>query len=102
MRKAIIEASSGNVDFSAAALDQLLAEGYVYVQVKGFTIDKHCEYVDPHTLVLVPLKALPTDPVEKDIYEPIQSPILYQWATEVNEFPHIIISKKGVPPEIAG
>lgn len=91
MRKGIAESKSATISFSRKELDLLQSKGYQYVQVKGLTIDKHYEYVEPHFLVLVPYKELPTDPLKRDIFEPIKSELLYQWADEKNEFPEIII-----------
>jgi len=93
MKKSLKDAASGNIPFCAEALDDLHQKGYKYVLVKGFTIDKHYDYVDPYMLVLVPVKELPSDPMLKDIYEPINSEILYQWAREKNEYPEIRIAK---------
>jgi hypothetical protein len=93
MRKGIAEARNATIEFTATALDNLQKKGFKFVQVKGLTMDKHYDYVDPYFLVLVPMKELPTDPVKKDIYEPIKSELLYKWAAEKNEYPHIVIAK---------
>lgn len=92
MRKGIAEARTATVEFNAKALDSLQTRGYKYVQVKGLTMDKHYDYVDPYFLVLVPMKELPTDPMKRDIYEPIKSELLYKWAAEKNEYPQILIA----------
>jgi hypothetical protein len=92
MRKGIAEARTATVEFSVKSLDKLQLDGYKFVQVKGLTMDKHYDYVEPHVLVLVPMKELPTDPFKRDIYEPIKSELLYKWASEVNEYPQIVIS----------
>ncbi len=92
MRKGIAEARSATIEFNRKALDQLQSKGYKFVQVKGLTVDKHYDYVEPHFLVLVPMKELPTDPFKRDIYEPIGSDLLYQWASEENEYPEIVIA----------
>ena len=60
MRKAIAEARSATIEFNVEALESLLNQGYKFVQVKGLTIDRHYDYVEPHYLVLVPCKELPT------------------------------------------
>jgi hypothetical protein len=70
------------------------AEGYKYVQVKGFTMDKHFDYIEPHIMVLVPMKELPTDQNLKDIYEPTNSKLLKQWAVEENESFTILIADR--------
>ena len=94
MRKAIAESKTGGLEFNVKTLDQLQVSGYRFFQIKGMTIDKHYEYIEPQVLVLVPMKELPTDPYKKDIYEPIQSELLYKWATESNCWPEIIISRE--------
>lgn len=94
MRKGIAEAKAATIEFSIKALDLLQSKGFKFVQIKGLTMDKHYDYVEPHYLVLVPYRELPTDPLKRDIFEPIKSELLYQWATEKNEFPEIIIANK--------
>jgi hypothetical protein len=59
---------------TAEALHSLQLKGYKYLQVQGFTIDHHAEYVEPHYLMLVPFKDLPMD-----IYEPINSELVNEW-----------------------
>ena len=93
MRKGKEESKSGTIEFSVKALDNLQSKGFKFVQVKGLTIDRHYDYVEPHFLILVPFKELPTDPLKKDIYEPIDSKLLYKWATEKNMDPEIVILK---------
>lgn len=85
MRKGIEEALSGTIPFTVDSLDGLKTSGYKFVQVKGFTIDKHYEYIEPYFLVLVPLKELPSSDLNKDIYEPIESDILLGWAGDTGE-----------------
>ncbi len=92
MRKGIAEGKAGTTAFNVKALDNLQDKGYKFVQIKGLTVDRYYDYVEPLILVLVPLKELPTDPFKKDIYEPIKSELLYKWATEKNEYPEIVIA----------
>lgn len=40
------------------ALNNLQQKGYKYLQVQGYTLDHHPEYVEPHYLMLVPIKSL--------------------------------------------
>lgn len=91
MRKGITETQKGTTALSVKALNNLEHAGYKFVQVKGLTLDKHFDYVEPHFLVLVPCKTLPTDPMKRDIFEPIPSDLLYKWASEKNEYPEILI-----------
>ena len=92
MRKGMSEGKTGTIAFTEKALETLKKRGYKFVQVKGLTADKHYDYIEPHFLLLVPLMELPTDPLKKDIYEPIKSELLQKWATEVNEYPLIVIA----------
>ncbi|MDE3250121.1 MAG: hypothetical protein KGO82_15775 [Bacteroidota bacterium] len=94
MRKGIMQGRSGTIEFSVQALDSLQRRGFKFVHVIGLTTDNHYDYTDPDTLLLVPYKELPTDPEKKDIFEPVKSELLYQWAREVNEHPRIVISDK--------
>ena len=82
MRKGIAEVNTPTIPLTQSALLKIEKEGFKYVQVKGLTTDKHYDYIDPHFLVLVPMKELPVDQDKKDIYEPISSELLLQWANE--------------------
>ena len=64
---------------TSEAINTLQKNGYKYLQVQGFTLDHHAEYVEPHYLMLVPTKELP-----KDIYEPIDSDLVNEWITNAN------------------
>jgi hypothetical protein len=91
MRNGISE-SLGAVPFDVHVLENLKSKGYKYVQIKGLTTDKHYDYIEPSFLLLVPLIKLPSDQNQKDIYEPIMSPILEQWATEAGNHLEVIIA----------
>jgi len=93
MRKGITEASVNTIPLTQNALQRIEKEGFKYVQVKGLTIDKHYDYIDPHFLVLVPLKELPTEQEKKDIYEPVKSELLRKWANEKQDYLEIVIAK---------
>jgi hypothetical protein len=91
MRKGISQ-SHGAVQLDAAVLHDIEKRGYKYVLVKGLTIDKRYDYLAPRFLLLIPLKELPEDPRDKDIYEPIPSPLLEQWAEEPDDHLEVIIA----------
>jgi hypothetical protein len=93
MRKGISEGQA-STPLTIKSLQKMEAEGYKYVQVKGFTMDKHFDYIEPHIMVLVPMKELPTDQNLKDIYEPTNSKLLKQWAVEENESFTILIADR--------
>ena len=90
MRKGIAQCR-GAVRFDVNMLETLARQGYKYVQIKGLTTDKRYDYLAPRFLLLVPLKELPSDPRQKDIYEPIPSRILEQWAKESDDHFKIFI-----------
>lgn len=78
--------------FTIAALETLKNKGFRYVQVKGFTSDKRLDYMEPRYLVLIPMKELPVDGGKIEIYEPINSQLLLDWATNSNDGMRILIS----------
>ncbi len=92
MRKGLSE-GQGALIFDLKTLKKLENKGYKYVQIKGLTVDKHYDYIEPHFVLLTPLKELPSDPAKKDIYEPIESEILQQWANERNDHFEIMIAQ---------
>ncbi len=93
MRKGITESSS-TTPLSLEMLRKIEKDGFKFVQVKGLTFDKHYDYVEPHFLVLIPMKELPTAQEHKDIYEPVPSNLLQKWAVETDDALEIVISTK--------
>jgi hypothetical protein len=91
MRKGLAEGNK-STPFTLSSLRKIEKDGYKFVQVKGLTMDKHYEYIEPHFLVLVPMKELPTDQDKKDIYEPVPSELLQRWAVENDENMEIFIA----------
>ncbi len=61
------------------ALNNLKEKGYRYLQVQGYTLDYHPEYVEPHYLMLVPVKSLYANRGKMDIYEDIDSEQIREW-----------------------
>ena len=78
--------------FTMAALEVLKNKGFKYVQVKGFTSDKRLDYMEPRYLVLIPMKELPVEPGEIEIYECINSQLLQDWATHPGEGMKVLVS----------
>ena len=66
------------------ALDNLQQKGYKYLQVQGYTLDHHPEYVEPHYLMLVPIKELSLKREQMDIYEEIDSSLIKEWVKAGN------------------
>ena len=79
------ETGESKKKLTPASLQSLRKRGFKYVQVQGFSPDKHLDYMEPRYFVLVPLKNLPTATDEKGIYEPIDSNILTEWANSADE-----------------
>jgi hypothetical protein len=65
---------------SGKILVDLQMAGYNFVQIKGYTMERHPEYVEPHYFMLIP-----EDPGSKDIYEPIGSEFLATWALQSDD-----------------
>ena len=64
------------------SLQQLKDLGFRYVLVKGYTPDKRFDYIELNYFTLVPVMELPEDPAQKEIFAPIDSDILDEWANE--------------------
>jgi hypothetical protein len=69
---------------TSEALANLKEKGYRYLQVQGFTLDHHPEYVEPHYLMLVPFKTLSNSQGKMDIYEDINSDMIQEWVNTAN------------------
>ena len=91
MRKGLKENIEQTILYSAENLQKLHSEGYNYVMVRGLTIDRHYEYVEPYYILLIPCKTLPTDKAAMEIYEPIDSELLLSWLSASNEYPTIVL-----------
>ena len=85
MKNATKENLGPSVVFTLQVLEKLKAGGFRYVRVNAFTTDKRMDYIEPHYFMLTPLKELPDDINKKGIYEPINSPLLIDWANFPNE-----------------
>ena len=62
------------------ALNKLKEKGYQYLQVQGFTMDHHPEYIEPYYLMLVPVKSLSANKATMDVYEEISGETIVNWA----------------------
>ena len=62
-------------------LQELKDLGFRFVLIKGYTLDRRSDYIELNHFILVPVKQLPEDPAQKEIYEPIESEILLDWAS---------------------
>lgn len=65
-------------------LQELKDKGFRYVLVKGYIPDRRHAYIELNHFVLVPVTELPVDPGKKEIYAPIDSEILLDWANSMD------------------
>lgn len=62
------------------SLQELKDLGFRYVLIKGYEVDRCFDLIELNYFTLSPVKELPEDPEEKEIYAPIDSEILMDWA----------------------
>jgi hypothetical protein len=77
---------------TSQGLQNLKDRGFRYVQVKGFTMDRRVDYMELRYFMLVPIKDLPDDPNMKEIYEPIDSKILMDWANSPDDGIEVLVA----------
>jgi hypothetical protein len=82
-----------SVVLTVQALEDLKKQGYQYVRVNAFTRDKRQDYIEPCYIVLVPIKELSEDRDKKGIYEPVDSPMLVNWANSPDEGIKVFVIK---------
>ncbi|PWT96772.1 MAG: hypothetical protein C5B52_15105 [Bacteroidetes bacterium] len=68
------------VPFNGKELEKMIERGFTHVQVSAYTRDKSLDYVDPHYIILTPLKLAKGNQTGLDIYESIHSELLLNWA----------------------
>lgn len=62
-------------------LQELKELGFRFVLIKGYSLNRRSDYIELNHFILVPVNQLPEDPAQKEIYEPIESEILLEWAS---------------------
>ena len=67
------------------ALDRLKEKGYQYLQIQGFTMDHHPEYIEPHYMMLIPVKSLKANKASMDVYEEISGETIIKWAKQKDD-----------------
>jgi len=72
--------SKSTVRLTAQTLQQLKDKGFQFVIVKGYTPDRRLDHIQLNHFILTPVVELPTEPGEKEIYAPIDSEVLADWA----------------------
>jgi hypothetical protein len=73
------------------SLQHLRDSGFRFVLVKGYTTDRRVDYIELNYFTLVPVKELSEDPDRNEIYEPIDSEILSEWARFPDEGAKVMI-----------
>ncbi|HEX3934219.1 MAG TPA: hypothetical protein VHW43_06035 [Puia sp.] len=73
--------NKGAVRLTNQTLQQLKDKGFQYVLIKGYDLSKKIDYIQLNSFQLTPVKELPQDPALKEIYAPLDSEILLQWAS---------------------
>ena len=68
------------VKLTPKTLQQLKDKGYQYVLIKGYSLSKKADWIELNSFQLTPVKELPEDPALKEIYAPLDSEILLEWA----------------------
>ncbi|HEV9037998.1 MAG TPA: hypothetical protein VGQ51_15290 [Puia sp.] len=62
------------------SLQELKDKGFLYVLIKGYTPAQRNDRIELNQFILVPVRALPDAPGEKEIFAPIDSEVLTFWA----------------------
>ena len=86
-----METSRSATRLTKQSLQQLKDSGFQFVLIKGYTTDRRVDYIEVNYFTLVPVKDLPEDPNKKEIYEPIDSEILMEWASFPDDGAKVII-----------
>jgi hypothetical protein len=68
------------IRLTAARLQELKDLGFQFVLIKGYSLNRRSDYIELNHFILVPVTELPEDPAQKEIFEPIDSEILLDWA----------------------
>lgn len=61
------------------SLEKLKADGYRFVLVRSYTIARATDYLEMNDFMLTPVRDLPVNRGEMEIFEPIDSDILRDW-----------------------
>ena len=79
---------------TTSVLNDLIKHGFQYVHVRPITFDNKTDYLEPDALVLVPIRELPKDPGNTEIYSPVNSSILNDWASSPNEGVKVLVGSE--------
>ena len=74
----------GTTRLTQKILQQLKEKGFQYVLVKGYSPGKKMDWIELNAFRLRPVMELPKDPAEQEIFAPVDSEILQEWAAPEN------------------
>lgn len=77
-------------------MQELKDRGFLYVLVKGYTLDRRLDYIQMNHFTLLPVVELPPEPGAKEIFAPVDSEILMEWANSADKGLEVYI-EYGVP-----
>ena len=83
--------SGSDIRLTQQSLQHLKDSGFRFVLIKGYTTDRRQDYIELKYFTLIPVRDLPEDPNKKEIYEPIDSNILADWARSPDEGLKVVI-----------
>lgn len=73
--------SKSSVKLTRKTLQELKDNGFLYVLVKGYTLDRCVDHIQLNHFTLLPVRELPSEPGKKGIYAPLDSEVLSEWAS---------------------
>ncbi len=73
------------IRLTASRLQELKDDGFQFVLIKGYSLNRRSDFIELNHFILVPVVELPEDPAQKEIFEPIDSEILLEWADSSKE-----------------
>jgi hypothetical protein len=68
------------VKLTDESLQELKDKGFLYVLIRSYTPTQRNDHVELNQFVLVPVRELPSGPGEKEIFAPIDSEVIANWA----------------------
>jgi hypothetical protein len=69
-----------SIRLTVRSLQQVKDKGFQYVLIKSYAPDRRHDYIQLNHLILVPVVELPRESGEKEIFAPIDSEIILDWA----------------------
>ena len=76
------------------SLEKLKADGYRFVLVKSYSIGRAPDYLEMNDFILTPVRELPVNRGEMEIFEPVDSDILSDWVDRADSGIKAFIEKE--------